>query len=43
MEYYSHAWGGASKGYLHIMDELQKRACQAVGLALAAAHELLAY
>lgn len=37
------AMPGSTKDYLHIMDELQKRACQAVGLALVAAHELLAY
>ena len=39
MKYCSHAWAGALRCYLELLDKLQKRACRAVGPSLAASLE----
>ena len=39
MKYCSHAWAGALRCYLELLDKLQKQACRAVGPSLAASLE----
>ena len=43
MEYFCHVWAGAPCCYLELLDKLQKRISQTVGLSFAASLEPLAY
>ena len=43
MEYCCHAWAGAPRCYLEMLEKLQKRRCRTVGPSLAASIEPLAH